>query len=44
MSTLKRRLGEYRLKRKNAVDDNDIAQAIEQELQGPSSVSGYRSM
>ncbi len=46
MSTLKRRLREYGLKRKNAVDidDNDIAEAIQQELQGPSSVSGYRSM
>ena len=46
MSTLKRRLREYGLKRKNAVDvdDNDIAEAIPQELQGPSSVSGYRSM
>jgi hypothetical protein len=46
MSTLKRRLREYGLKRKNAVDidDNDIVEAIQQELQGPSCVSGYRSM
>ena len=45
MSTLKRRLREYGLKRKSAVDvdDNDIAEAIQQELQGPSCVSGYRS-
>ncbi|CAB4004242.1 Hypothetical predicted protein [Paramuricea clavata] len=44
MSTLKRRLREYGLKRENAVDidDNDIVEAIQQELQGPSCLSGYR--
>lgn len=46
MSTLKRRLNEYGLKRRNAleVDDNHIVEVIQQELDGPSMCQGYRSM
>ena len=46
MSTFKRRLKEYGLKRKNGyeIDDNHIAEIIQEELDGPSCVLGYRSM
>ena len=46
MSTFKRRLKEYGLKRKNGyeIDDNHIAEIIQEELDGLSCVLGYRSM
>ena len=46
LSTLKRRLDEYGLKRKNSDEFNDenIAEIVQQELDGPGCVSGYRSM
>ena len=46
LSTLKRRLNEYGLKRKNAVevDDATLFETIQQELDGPSCVSRYRTM
>ena len=46
MSTFKRRLKEYGLKRKNGyeIDDNHIAEIIQEELDGPCCVLAYRSM
>ena len=46
MSTLRRQLNKYGLKRKNVleVDENNLVETIQQELDGPSSCQGYRSM
>ena len=43
--TLKRRLSDYGLKRRgNVVTDDTLKHLIEQEIQGPSSMKGYRCM
>ena len=45
MRTLYNRLGEYGLRRRNTnSDDGEIYQAIEQELDGPGGMRGYRAM
>ena len=46
MSTLKRRLNNYQLKRRNAEEVNieDVKYIIRKELDGPSCISGYRTL
>ena len=45
LSTLKRRLSQYNLKRnKTEVDLSDVERLIRNELDGPGSISGYRGM
>ena len=46
LSTLKRRLRDYRLKRRSSVDlnQNDVRKIIRDELDGSSCMSGYRAM
>ena len=46
LSTLKRRLKQYELKRKTGdeVSDNELMEIIRKEIDGPSCVSGYRTL
>jgi len=46
LSTLKRRLRDYGLKRRNSADlnQNEVRNIIREELDGPSCMSGYRAM
>ena len=46
LSTLKRRLRDYELKRRNSavLNQNEVRKIIRKELDGPSCMSGYRAM